>query len=133
MQAVMLKKGKLITTPPHAPKKKKKRKNSTFTLNKAAIIQYFLCDSSLSSSPAMLIKKKSEFLTFETTIKQSLLVLWHREVIVSLENNTSQTATDHNVTSQLQLQLNSALSKAKFSEKHSPSHTINKYTADLQM
>ncbi len=60
-------------------------------------------------------------------------VLWHREVIVSLENNTSQTATDHNVTSQLQLQLNSALSKAKFSEKHSPSHTINKYTADLQM
>ncbi len=68
----------------------------------------------------MLIKKKSEFLTFETTIKQSLLVLWHREVIVSLENNTSQTATDHNVTSQLQLQLHSALSKTKFSENIRP-------------
>lgn len=50
------KKGKLITTPPHAPKKEKNY--STFTLNKAAIILCFLRDSSLSSSPAMLIKKK---------------------------------------------------------------------------
>lgn len=50
------------------------KKYSTFTLNKAAIIQYFLRDSSTGSYPAMLIKKKSEFLTFETTIKQSLLV-----------------------------------------------------------
>lgn len=31
------------------------KRNSTFTLNKAGIIQYFLCDSSSSSSPAMLI------------------------------------------------------------------------------
>lgn len=96
------KKGKLITTPPQAPQNEKK-KILNLQLNKAAIIQYFLCDSSTGSYPAMLIKRKSEFLTFETTIKQSLLVLWHREVIVSLENNTSQTATDHNVTSQLQL------------------------------
>lgn len=70
------KKGKLITTPPQAPQNEKKNKKySTFTLNKAAIIQYFLRDSSTGSYPAMLIKRKSEFLTFETTIKQSLLVL----------------------------------------------------------
>lgn len=34
------------------------KKYSTFTLNKAAIIQYFLHDSSSGSHPAKLIKKK---------------------------------------------------------------------------
>lgn len=101
------------------------KKYSTFTLNKAAIIQYFLHDSASGSYPAKLIKKNN---LNSATIKQSLLVPWHREVIVSLENNSSQTATDHNVTSQLQLQLNFALSKAKFSKTHWSSHTINKYT-----